>query len=382
MFMEWEKLKEELPESIVEEIKRVCEKHKLSEAQTKRLVEKVKEVYEKSKYEPGEAIGVVSAQSISEPATQMTMRTYHVAGAAEIKVTLGLPRLIEIFDARKEPSTPMMKIYLKKEYNTKEKARHFANEIRELRIEDVVRSTAIDIFNLKIELFLDEKIMQSSEVEPEDVARKIKENIKAEVRAGKTKISVKLKEENIDIRELQRIKNKTLSLNLKGIKGIKQAIIKREEGEWVIVTLGSNLKKILERDEVDQTRTISNNIHEVSRVLGIEAARNLIIKEVCNTLEEQGLEVDIRHVLLVADIMTVDGEVKPIGRYGIAGAKGSVLARANFEETVKHLTSAAIKGEVDMLRSTIENVIINQVVPVGTGMVELAFSPPAKKPKK
>ncbi len=382
MFMEWEKLKEELPESIVEEIKRVCEKHKLSEVQTKKLVEKVKEVYEKSKYEPGEAIGVVSAQSISEPATQMTMRTYHVAGAAEIKVTLGLPRLIEIFDARKEPSTPMMKIYLKKEYNTKEKARHFANEIRELRIEDVVRSTAIDIFNLKIELFLDEKIMQSSEVEPEDVARKIKENIKAEVRVGKTKISVKLKEENIDIRELQRIKNKILSLNLKGIKGIKQAIIKREESEWVIVTLGSNLKKVLEKDEVDQTRTISNNIHEVSRVLGIEAARNLIIKEVCNTLEEQGLEVDIRHVLLVADIMTVDGEVKPIGRYGIAGAKGSVFARANFEETVKHLTSAAIKGEVDMLRSTIENVIINQVVPVGTGMVELTFSPPTKKPKK
>ena len=380
--MEWEKLKEEAPESIVEEIKKVCEKYKLSEAQTKKLVEKVKEVYEKSKYEPGEAIGVVSAQSISEPATQMTMRTYHVAGAAEIKVTLGLPRLIEIFDARKEPSTPMMKIYLKKEYNTKEKARHFANKIRELRIGDVVRSTAIDIFNLRIELFLDEKLMQSSEVESEDVARKIKENIKVEVRAGKTKISVKLKEENIDIRELQRIKNKILSLNLKGIKGIKQAIIKREEGEWVIVTLGSNLKKVLERDEVDQTRTISNNIHEVSRVLGIEAARNLIIKEVCNTLEEQGLEVDIRHVLLVADIMTVDGEVKPIGRYGIAGAKGSVLARANFEETVKHLTSAAIKGEVDMLRSTIENVIINQVVPVGTGMVELAFSPPAKKPKK
>ncbi len=380
--MEWEKLKETLPESIVEEIKKVCEKHKLSEPQIKKLVEKVKQVYERSKYEAGEAIGVVSAQSISEPATQMTMRTYHVAGAAEIKVTLGLPRLIEIFDARKEPSTPMMKIYLKKEYNTKEKARHFANEIRELRIEDVVRSTAIDIFNLKIELFLDENAMQSSEVEPEDVARRIKEGVKAEVRAGKTKVSVKVKEENIDVRELQRIKNKILSLSLKGIKGIKQAIVRREGDEWVIVTLGSNLKKVLERDEVDQTRTLSNNIHEVAEVLGIEAARNLIIKEVCNTLEDQGLEVDIRHVLLVADIMTVDGEVKPIGRYGIAGAKGSVLARANFEETVKHLTSAAIKGEVDMLRSTIENVIINQVVPVGTGMVELTFSPPTKKSKK
>ncbi len=378
--MKWEELKAKLPETLVERMKEIAKKYKLSEAQTKKFVQLVEEIYEKSKYEPGEAIGVVTAQSVSEPATQMTMRTYHVAGAAEIKVTLGLPRLIEIFDARRQPSTPMMEIYLKKEYNTKEKARNFAAEIKELLVEDLVKSSVVDILNFQIELILDDKIMENSGITSEELGKKLKETFKADVRAGKTKVVVKLKE-NLEIKDLHRIKTKILSHQIRGVKGIKQTIVRREGDEWIVLTLGSNLKKILEREEVDVTRTISNDIHEVASVLGIEAARNLIIKEVTKTLEEQGLDVDIRHVLLVADMMTVDGVVKPIGRYGVAGAKGSVLARANFEETIKHLTQAAIAGEVDNLESTVENVMINQVVPVGTGMVEVVYAPKKKEKK-
>lgn len=378
--MKWEELASKFPETLVERMKEIAKKYKLSEAQVKKFVRLVEEIYEKSKYEPGEAIGVVAAQSISEPATQMTMRTYHVAGAAEIKVTLGLPRLIEIFDARRHPSTPMMEIYLKKEYNTKEKARKFASEIKELLVEDLVKSSVVDILNFQIELILDEKAMENSGITSEELGKKLKEAFKADVRAGKTKVVIKLKE-SMEIKDLHRVKSKILSYQIRGIKGIKQTIVRREGDEWVILTLGSNLRRILEREEVDTTRTISNDIHEVASVLGIEAARNLIIKEVAKTLEEQGLDVDIRHVILVADMMTVDGVVKPIGRYGVAGAKGSVLARANFEETIKHLTQAAIVGEVDTLESTVENVMINQVVPIGTGMVELVYSPKKKEKK-
>lgn len=378
--MNWEELASKLPEALAEKIKEVVKKYKLSDTQAKKFISLVEEMYEKSKFEPGEAIGVVAAQSISEPATQMTMRTYHVAGAAEIKVTLGLPRLIEIFDARRQPSTPMMEIYLKKEYNTKEKARKFASEIKELVVEDLVKSSVIDILNFQIELILDKKAIENSGITPEELGKKIKESFKADVRTGKTKVVIKLKE-SMEIKDLHRIKSKILSYQIRGIKGIKQTIVRREGNEWVILTLGSNLKKILEREEVDTTRTISNDIHEVANVLGIEAARNLIIKEVAKTLEEQGLDVDIRHVILVADIMTVDGVVKPIGRYGVAGAKGSVLARANFEETIKHLTQSALAGEVDALESTIENVMINQVVPIGTGVVELVYSPKKKEKK-
>jgi len=108
--------------------------------------------------------------------------------------------------------------------------------------------------------------------------------------------------------------------------------------------------------------------------LGIEAARNLIIKEAIKTLQEQGLDVDARHIILVADIMTSTGKIQSIGRYGVAGAQTSILARAAFEETVKHLVKASIRNEVDEFKGIFENVMIGQVIPAGTGMLELIAS--------
>ncbi|MCD6398564.1 MAG: DNA-directed RNA polymerase subunit A'', partial [Candidatus Aenigmarchaeota archaeon] len=121
------------------------------------------------------------------------------------------------------------------------------------------------------------------------------------------------------------------------------------------------------------TRFFSNDINGVEKLLGIEAARNVIIMEACKTLADQGLDVDSRHLILVGDIMTTDGTVKAIGRYGVSGEKRSVLARANFETTVKHLTDAAVEGEVDNLDSIVENILINQVAPIGTAVCDLMF---------
>ena len=124
-------------------------------------------------------------------------------------------------------------------------------------------------------------------------------------------------------------------------------------------------------EEVDETKTYSNDIYEVYRLFGIEAARSLIIKEAYKTMQEQGLDVNMRYLYIVADVMTWSGEIMSIGRYGVAGAKHSVLARAAFEETIKHLARAAIKGEIDDLKGMFENVMIGRVVPTGTGMFEL-----------
>jgi len=124
---------------------------------------------------------------------------------------------------------------------------------------------------------------------------------------------------------------------------------------------------------VDFTRTTTNNIYEIYEVLGIEAARNAIIKEALDTLEEQGLEVDPRHIMLVADVMTADGELRQIGRHGVAGEKQSILARAAFEMTVNNLLDAAVKGEVDYLKGITENIIVGQPIKLGTGDVELVL---------
>jgi DNA-directed RNA polymerase subunit A" len=147
----------------------------------------------------------------------------------------------------------------------------------------------------------------------------------------------------------------------------------------VVYTEGSNLEKVLEIQYVDKKRTSTNSIMEIYEALGIEAARNSIINEATRTLDEQGLTVDIRHIMLVADLMTNDGDVKAIGRHGISGRKSSVLARAAFEITSTHLLRAGITGEVDTLEGVVENIIVGQPVTVGTGAVNLVWAPSGKK---
>ena len=161
---------------------------------------------------------------------------------------------------------------------------------------------------------------------------------------------------------------------VKGIDGIKRIIIRKEPEEgYVIYSEGSNLKNVLEINGVDPYRTTCNDIQSVGRVLGIEAARNMIIQEAHNTLSEQGLNVDLRHIMLVADIMTCDGQIKAIGRHGVSGEKSSVLSRAAFEITVNHLLQASRIGESDKLNGVAENIIVGQPVNLGTGAVELVM---------
>ena len=209
---------------------------------------------------------------------------------------------------------------------------------------------------------------------PEGVT--IEEVLSKVEKTAKSKVDVKgntlVIEPAVDSRrKLKKLIGKILDKTIKGVKGIKKTIIVKEGNEYVIKTEGTNLKKILKMKGVDPTRTVSNDIHEIAEVLGIEAARNAIIKEAMNVLEEQGLIVDIRHIMLVADAMTFYGEIKPIGRYGITGEKRSVLARAAFEATVSELFDAAVRGEVDTLEGVTESVVTGQKLPIGTGAIEL-----------
>jgi DNA-directed RNA polymerase beta' subunit len=182
---------------------------------------------------------------------------------------------------------------------------------------------------------------------------------------------VYLKPKKIEPRKLL---NKVTSHHVKGIPGIRRVLLTEEKGEWVIRTDGSNLPKVLDVLGIDPTRTTTNHIHEIAKTLGIEAARSVIMKEGMGVLEEQGLDVDIRHIMLAADIMTATGEVRQIGRHGVSGEKSSVLARAAFEITVPNIVEAAIKGESDPLKGVTENVIVGQSVPIGTGLVDLYMS--------
>ena len=180
-------------------------------------------------------------------------------------------------------------------------------------------------------------------------------------------------------KKLQQMFDAVRNAKIKGIDGIKQAFIKKEkDGTFTIITDGSNLKEILKVDMVDAANVMTNSICEIADVLGIEAARNAIVREAYSTLEEAGLNVDIRHIMMVADLMTNDGTVRAIGRHGVSGKKSSVLARAAFEITTAHLLHAAIIGETDGLEGVTENIIVGQPVTLGTGAVNLQYAPKKK----
>jgi DNA-directed RNA polymerase subunit A" len=378
-----------IPPKVIQGLRDRLVDNKLTPNQLNKIIKQVEVAYNNSLVEPGEAVGAVAAQSIGEPGTQMTLKTFHFAGVAEFNVTLGLPRLIEIVDARRNPSTPTMNVYLDEEHREKEKqARNVAQRIEQTRVERVAETVEIDLAEGGIVVNLNPSLLEDKATTAEMVAERL-DNLRptvGEVAQDGNRIIVAPElregEEAMHMAKLQKTFDKVRNGLIKGQDGVKRVLIKKEGSEWVLYTEGTNLKGVLRTRGVDTTRTISNHIHEIADTLGIEAARQVIINEAKDVLDEQGLDVDIRHIMLVADLMTATGEIRQIGRHGISGQQSSVLARAAFEVTVRHLIQASILGEEDNLLGITENVIIGQSIPLGTGAIDLFMSPPRTAKKK
>ena len=332
--------------------------------------------YLQSLIEVGDPVGVITAQSIGEPGTQLTLRTFHFAGVREQSILLGLPRLIEIIDARRTPSTPIMKIYLKPPYNSDPKlARQVARKLQFTSLNDITDEVRIDLRRNLLIVKLDRESMRELGVTNSDIVKTFK-HYKAKITEDDELVLTMPEEVEL---QMGQIRERILATKVKGIKRIRKALVKKEGEEYVINTEGSNLKEVMEVPEVDFRRVRTNDIHEVAAVLGIEAARQLIVEEARQVLREQGLDVDIRHLLLLADMMTINGEVRQVGRHGVVRLKSSVLARAAFEISVQTLLEAAARGEVDNLRGNVERILIGKEVPVGTGMVNLLMLYPGRR---
>jgi DNA-directed RNA polymerase subunit A" len=349
--------------------------------QAEEIAQAVEARYIDTRVDPLDPVGTVSAQSIGEPGTQMTMNTFHYAGVAEIDVTQGLPRLIELVDARKTPDTPMMTVHLEGEYATdRERAHEVVWDIEATKIlalGDI--STNVADMLVRVDLNEDTLMERWPTVETvEEVATEIAETIEdalgvETIRQGTV---IEFGPESPSYRRLLQLVEELRDIVFKGIEEVSRVVIRKEQiddhEEFVLYTEGSAFGDVLEIEGVDASRTTCNNIHEIYRNLGVEAAREAIIEETMETLEEQGLDdVNVRHLMLVSDIMTNRGTIESIGRHGISGSKESVLARAAFEVTVNHLLDAAIHGERDDLNGVIENVIVGKPVAVGTGDVDL-----------
>jgi len=365
-----------LPYGIMKEIDEKTAKYDLSAEEKARLVANIEKKYLSSLVEPGEAVGIIAAQSMGEPGTQLTLRTKHYAGAAEVSVGSGIQRVEEIVDARSKAKYPSMTIYLTEELkHNREKADIFAKSLIDVRIGDVVKFE--EDFDNRILLvhFLEEEIKERN-ADKEELTKKIERYLKSKAKGKEHNEFALGKEPLIKIRKNL---NKVINMRIQGVRGIEKTIVFEEKGEFLIKTRGTNLKTLMRMKEADETRTITNDIKEISRVLGIEAGRSSIVNELFKTFKDNGIMVDIRHLILLADLMCFEGDVKGIVRTGITRQKSSPLARAAFEETIKHLLDAAFKGETEELQGVVENIIVGQPIKVGTGTVELLMGQGKKK---
>ena len=369
-------------------------KKKLTAAQAGKVIARAETELAKSRIDPFEAAGIVTAQSLGEPGTQMTMRTFHYAGVATVNVTQGLPRIIEIVDARKVPNTPTMKIYLKDGIKaTAEDAQKLAASL-EVTTTVNIATIETDVAQRRLVLHLNKANMAQKNMTGAEVREKLTRATRLHVIANKEKNPTMLtlipnvhSAEDLDTLAenppsytmLLQLEEKIRDLRLKGIPGVERANVQFNDktGEHYLATIGSNLARINEIEAIDRSRTYTNNIIEIYDQLGIEAARQAIVDELKETLDGARLEVDDRHLLIVADVMTSEGEVRAIGRHGVSGTKHSILARAAFEVTVNHLLKAGIIGERDHLTGVAENIIVGQPIALGTGSVELFYVPDA-----
>jgi len=325
----------------------------------------VSKLHTKGELQSGEAIGIITAQSFGESSTQMVLNTFHLAGVSEMQVTSGLPRIIEIFDARKKPSSPKMDIYLNKEFNNEKDAKVFAEKIKEITLREIASEVNLDFGNKIIEIKIDKKGLKQTHVSISTIVERLNE---LGFKVKEKENSIILNANEYGFREIYQLKEKLKKTIISGVKGINQVLVVKKDKDFVIITLGSNLKEMISLKEVDKEKIISNDLYEIAEVFGIEVARQSIIHEIETVLNSQGLDIDIRHLKLVADAMTNTGVVKGVTRMGIIAQKASILARATFETPGKQFVNATIKGSGDKLSSVIENIIINQPIPVGTGL--------------
>ncbi|MFA7709185.1 MAG: hypothetical protein WCX82_03550, partial [archaeon] len=332
-----------LPINIVEKIEKYASMQKMSPDKKRKLLDVVTKKYNDGLVVPGDAVGLIAAQSIGEPGTQLTLRTKHYAGSLEVSVGQGIQRVIEIVDARSQAKFPSMKIYVNREIVKKDKdVETFCTNLIDVKVGDV-GSFVEDFTERLVSYKFNAEKAKVLGINPEETM----ESIYAEIEDTFDSKRFTNNKQQINFHftnktPLYNIRKAILKWNkipLYGVKGIEKAVVIEENGEKVIQTKGSNLKEVLKIEGIDAYRTTTNDIFEVYKAFGVEAARESIVKELKYTFDVNGIAINTRHIYILADMMTSAGAVQGVVRTGITGKKKSPFARAAFEETIKHIVN-------------------------------------------
>uniref|UniRef100_A0A0E0H2I5 DNA-directed RNA polymerase subunit n=1 Tax=Oryza nivara TaxID=4536 RepID=A0A0E0H2I5_ORYNI len=342
--------------------------------------------YHLKKIEAGASIGAIGAQSIGEPGTQMTLKTFHFAGVASMNVTLGVPRIKEIINAAKKISTPIITAELLSEKDVLS-ARIVKGSMEKAVLGEVAEAIKIVLKssqpNLVVKLDMQRIEALHMGISADSVQLSILNHPKIKLKSEHVRVIDKSKlriyPAGIDksklLYELHHLKSMLPKVIVKGIPTVERAVIS-ETGEendkrYKLLVEGTNLLAVMGTPGVDAMKTKSNHIMEVNRTLGIEAARRSIIDEIQYTMKSHGMNIDSRHMMLLADLMTYKGEILGITRYGIAKMKSSVLMLASFEKTAEHLFNASYSGREDQIEGVSECIIMGIPMQLGTGILKV-----------
>ncbi|KJE89904.1 polymerase II polypeptide A [Capsaspora owczarzaki ATCC 30864] len=430
--------------------KRVLLEHRLHSQAFEWLLGEIESRFQQAKVEPGEMVGALAAQSLGEPATQMTLNTFHFAGVSAKNVTLGVPRLRELINVSKSPKTPSLTVYLQSGMD-QERAKDVACRLEHTTLLKITTHTEIyydpnplasvveedqsfvnDYYEMPddpeilkhispwlLRMELDRKQMEYRRLTMERVAEKITADfgndlhvIFSDDNADKLILQIRMLKKTSEgdgesgdknpedelrsgaaddtfLRKL--IPNYLWPLTLQGLEDIAKVYMTQKNRkhfhpvtgalvndknvkEWVLETDGSSLLLALSQPNVDVTRTVSNDIVEIMRVLGVEAVRQSLFKEMHAVYSLYGIYINYRHLALLCDVMTARGHIMAVTRHGINGLDTGPLMRCSFEETVEILVTAAQHSETDWLRGPSENIILGQLAPVGTGYFDLLLN--------
>ncbi|KAK2738077.1 DNA-directed RNA polymerase iii largest [Colletotrichum kahawae] len=364
---------------------------KVSETTLRMFIRLCLEKYKKAHVEPGHAVGAVGAQSIGEPGTQMTLKTFHFAGVAGMSITQGVPRIKEIINASKSISTPVITCPLvqNKELTA---ARIVKARIEKTYVEDILSYIEDEWFaesgNVVLQVDMDALSNMQLGIGLGDVAEAICKHKKMKISRqdmhigpGRIEIRVRLDESAASKRSVKAkpvdehgdllvranyLRRTIPTVSISGYPEATRAIIQTSEQEThTVLVEGYGLQKCMNTEGVEGRKVKSNNVMECRDVLGIEAARTTIAHEIGEVMGDMG--IDPRHMQLLADVMTYKGEVLGITRFGLSKMRDSVLQLASFEKTPDHLFEAAAGMKTDQIEGVSECIIMGQTMSVGTG---------------
>ncbi len=363
---------------------------KISKSTLQTFVSSCLRKYEKAEIEPGTAIGAIGAQSIGEPGTQMTLKTFHFAGVANMHITQGVPRIKEIINASPRISTPVITCNLDNKSDGIA-ARVVKGRIEQTFLRDIIEhiedvwsaggsyvAFKVDfdtVGRLQLDLTMADIISlltkhKKLRISPLSV-RCWRNYIRIDIQhTEKPKRGKTAPEERELFLRVQDLKRALPDIPVCGYPGASRAVIKTSsDGDHTLLVEGYGLRACMTTQGVDGTHTRTNNIMEVKDVLGVEAARSTIISEVDTVMGD--MDIDPRHLQLLADTMTYKGEVLGITRFGLAKMRDSVLQLASFEKTPDHLFDAAWHGKTDKIEGVSECIIMGQSVGLGTGSMKV-----------